>query len=150
MNTRTGGTSFMDILNSKVVMQGRKREYMVDVEGAERLNPTDMNAQTSEEKEKRKWRSGKEVGLNFDLPTEAQWEYCCRAGSTSAFPTKYNLGINFEEADNNLDVIAWYKYKVIGALPEPERFCAWRISKLLFGITKDKEMINNVYETTPD
>lgn len=47
-------------------------------------------------------------------------------------------------------MIAWYKYKIIGKLPEPERFCTWRISKMLFGISKDKEMINNVYETTPD
>ena len=69
-------------------------------------------------------------------------------GTTTALPTGENLGQTFETNHKSLDLIAWYKYKVIGSQPEPERYCAWRISKLMFGITKDPEKVNNVYETT--
>lgn len=135
----------MDILNNKVAVFDKRRSYIQDEADGGKTFDTDAYNDAENQKE---WISGSVAGLNFDLPTEAQWEYCCRLSDDCAFPVGHNLGSNFEERSTALDTIAWYKYKVIGALPEPEKFCTWRISRMLFGITKDPEQVNNVYETT--
>ncbi|MHC4675343.1 MAG: SUMF1/EgtB/PvdO family nonheme iron enzyme, partial [Planctomycetota bacterium] len=49
-----------------------------------------------------KWLSGK-TGKKYTLPTEAQWEYACRAGSTSRF--------FFGDSRNDLEKYACYNTK---------------------------------------
>ncbi|MBQ7666574.1 MAG: formylglycine-generating enzyme family protein [Kiritimatiellae bacterium] len=48
------------------------------------------------------------AGLSFRMPTSAEWEFACRAGSTNDLYTGENLADATVSA--NLDAIAWYGY----------------------------------------
>ena len=92
----------------------------------------------------------KKTGIFFRLPTEAEWEYACRAGSTTVYP--------FDDDAAKLDEYAWYKtnsenkYHKVG-LKKPN---AWGLYDMLGNVGEwvldqyQVDYYNSLTDTTVD
>ena len=57
------------------------------------------------------------TGLDFDMPTEAQWEYACRAGTTTAYSYGNSANGDYMWCSDNSD---WRTHKEVGTTnPNP-------------------------------
>ncbi len=95
----------------------RPSQYLGDMRPAEQVSYNALRGSTRGAQ----WPKGKDVDKNsvmgkitskagnrFDLPTEAMWEYACRAGKTTALNNGTNLS-NVNE-DENLNKLGRYHY----------------------------------------
>jgi len=83
---------------------------------------------------------GKQVGREVQLPTEAQWEYACRAGTTTAYYTGNDIA--------DLDKIAWHGGNSDHKLhPGGEKLPnAWGVYDMLGNI---REFTRDLYDAAP-
>jgi len=92
----------------------------------------------------------------FDLPTEAQWEYACRAGTDTALYTGENL--TNTASDARLDAVGRYQYnggKIPPSWTTPDQYCVPTNGTALVGSYLPNawglyDMLGNVQESCLD
>ncbi len=95
--------------------------------------------------------STRPAGYRFDLPTEEQWEYACRAGTTTAYNNGRNITDKFGDCPN-LDEIAWYISNSGGKTHSvgQKKPNAWGIYDMLGNVKEwciGEEMLANTFAT---
>lgn len=79
----------------------------------------------------------KKSGIDFDLPTDAQWEFACRAGSTGPHYNSTSTGASWDTAGK----IAWLYYPEINRRTAPQE--VGQKEPNAYGLY---DMIGNVWE----
>ena len=83
-------------------------------------------------------------GWKFDLPTEAQWEYACRAGTDTPWNSGKSINVYTNDAgfacDDGLDAVGWYAANSGGNLHKvglrmPNRFGLYDMHGSLWEMT---------------
>ncbi len=96
----------------ETLMQRNPSEFKGANNPVESVSYSDAN--TFCDKLNKKYSSLLPKGYKFALPTEAQWEYACRAGTNTAL----NNGSNLTSTNGvciNLDEVAWYSINSEGS-----------------------------------
>ena len=98
---------------------------------------------------KEKYSSSLPNGYEFSLPTEAQWEYACRAGTNTALNNDKNLTSKIVSGCSNLNEVAWNGYNSNGKVHRvgQKKPNNWGIYDMHGNVA---EWCNDIYGEYPD